>query len=120
MEFSAPVFNEPAVTADLKGPAVKASPQIHALSAIARLLAAGDLAGARKLQTERAARRFDMGVKLTGADAAKLAKQGGADLKQMVPRINRMVVRGDRAVALAGKDQWVTLVREGDRWKVDL
>lgn len=120
LAFSAPVFNEPPVTADLRGRAARTSPQVQAVSAVARLLARGDLAGARKLQSRRSNRQFDAAMKLQGADAVKLAKQGGAEMKNMIGSVRRVVVRGDRAVVLVGKQQWLTLIREEGRWKMDL
>jgi hypothetical protein len=120
LEFSAPVFNEPAITADLRGKAALNSPQVQTLSAVAGRMAAGDLAGARKFVSERGNRRFDLMMKLSGTDAAKLAKQGGLEMKRRAKSVQRVVVRGDRAVALYSKNEWATLVREGGRWKTDM
>jgi len=118
VDFSVPVFKEPAVTADLKGKAAQASPQVQALAACARLLAAGDLSGSRQYQSERALQRFDA-AKLEPAVAAKLAKEGGAELKRTLPRIQRVVVRGSRAVAMVNKGEYFSMIQEGGRWKMD-
>lgn len=120
VEFSAPITNEPAVTADLKGPAAQKSPQVQVIAESARLLAAGNLAGARKLQSARANRHLDVVLKLQGAEVMKQMKLGGAEMKKAIPRIQRVVVRGDRAVALVSKNEWFTLVKEDGKWKVDL
>lgn len=120
LEFSAPVMKEPAVTADLKGTAARTSPQAKLMAEVARLLAAGDLAGARKLQSERAGRQLDTAMKAMGQELMKQAKLGGAEMKKSVAKIQRVVVRGDRAVALVSKNEWFTFVREGGRWKADM
>lgn len=120
VEFSAPIINEPAITADLKGPAAKKSPHVQVIAESARLLAAGDVTGARKLQSARANRQLDLVIKLQGPEVLKQMKLGAVEMKKALTRIQRVVVRGDRAVALVSKNEWFTLVKEDGRWKVDL
>jgi hypothetical protein len=120
LEFSAPVLNEPPVTADLKGPAARTSPQAKLVAEMARLLGAGNLAGFRKLQSERAGRQLDLALKAHGSEVAKQAKAGAADMQKSAAKIQRVVVRGDHAVALISRNEWMTFVREGGRWKADM
>lgn len=120
LEISAPVFNEPPVTADLRGKAAQTSPQAQLMAAAAKAMAAGDVEGVRKLQSVRGNRQFETAVKLQGVDPVQAVKQGGAELKGVANRIQRVVVRGERAVVLLGKDQWFTVVREGGKWKMDI
>ncbi|MCC2673009.1 MAG: hypothetical protein K0Q72_5481 [Armatimonadetes bacterium] len=120
LEFNAPVFKEPAVTADLKGPAVKTSPQMKAILEAQKVMITGNVAALRNMQSVRAAKQFELALKLQGVDAAKVMKQGAIEMKQMVTKIHRIVVRGDQAVALVGKDSWLTMVKEGGAWKMDL
>lgn len=116
--FSAPVFNEPAVTADLKGKAAQASRQVRALTSFAGLLAAGNVASARKLQTERAQRRFDAAL-AASPEVAKQAKAAGAEMKRSAAKIQRVVVRGSYATAIAGEGEYYRFAQEGGGWKID-
>jgi hypothetical protein len=106
------------VTADLKGPAARTSAPVQALTRCAGLLSAGDVAGANKLQSERALRAFEA-AKVPPAEAPKLARQAGADLKKALPRIQRVVLRGSRAVAIINANEYYSLVQEGGVWKMD-
>src|SRR5262245_30327033 len=116
VKFDAPIFNEPKVTADLKGRAALDSPQARLLYAKADALAKGDLAAAQKASTERANRRNQ--AFLAGAKADSLAKQA-AELKKTLQKIQRVVERGDRAVMILPGKQWFTFVWEGGEWKSD-
>jgi hypothetical protein len=118
VEFSAPIVNEPAVTADLKGPAARTSAPVQTLTRCAGLLAAGDVGGANKLQSVRSLKSFEE-AKLSPAQASKLAKEAGADLRKALPRIQRVVVRGGRAVAIINANEYYSLVQEGGVWKMD-
>ena len=120
IRFSAPVFNEPAVTADLKGKQARESPQVRALLERARALGRGDFAAAKKLSSERASRQIDRMVKMLGANAAKQAKEGGAEMEKQLATVERVVVRGERAVAIYAKNEgWSTLARKDGEWKSD-
>jgi len=80
IRFSAPVFNEPAVTADLKGKQARESPQVRALLERARALG----------------------------------------MEKRLRRVARVVVRGERAVAIYAKNEgWSTLARKDGEWKPD-
>lgn len=120
IQFSAPVFNEPAVTADLKSKDAQASPQVRALIERARALARGDFAAAKKLSTERGGSHIDRMVKMLGAEATKQAREAGAEMEKQLRQVRRVVVRGERAVAILAKGAgWSTLARQGGEWKSD-
>ncbi|MGH8704112.1 MAG: DnaJ family domain-containing protein [Burkholderiales bacterium] len=119
LRFSAPVFHEPTVTADLKGKAAQESEQVRALRSKARAFAKGDLEAARRLSTERSNRQFDAFLAQAGKQAAAIIKEGARDMEKSVGSIRRVVVRGDRAVAIAGDNEWFTFAREGADWKLD-
>lgn len=120
IQFSAPVFNEPAVTADLKGKDAQASPQVRALIERARALARGDFTAAKKHSTERGSGQIDLMVKMLGAEATKQAEEAGAEMEKQLRQVQRVVVRGERAVAIFRKNEgWSTLARQGGEWKSD-
>ena len=116
VRFDAPIFNEPKITADLKGRAALDSPQARLLSAKVDALAKGDIAAAQKVCTERA-NRWNQAF-LAGAKSSSLAKEA-AGLKKSLQKIQRVVERGDRAVVILPSKQWFTFVREGGEWKSD-
>jgi hypothetical protein len=116
VRFDAPVFNEPQVTADLKGRAAVDSPQARLLFAKADALARGDFAAAQKASTERA-NRLNQAF-LAGAKPDSLAKKA-AELKKALQKIQRVVERGDRAVVILPGKQSFSFVREGGEWKSD-
>jgi len=119
IQFSAPQFNDPPVTADLKGEAARKSPQAQLLLAKARALAAGDFDALRKISTERANRNTDLFLKQMGDKARVFAKEAGTELQKMVKSIERVIERGDRAVMIVGKGEWMTFIRVGGQWLTD-
>jgi hypothetical protein len=116
VQFDAPIFNEPKVTADLKGKAAQDSPQARLLSAKADALAKGDFAAAQKVCTERA-NHWNKAF-LAGAKSSSVAKEA-AGLKKSLQKIQRVVERGDRSIVILPNKQWFTFVREGGEWKSD-
>jgi hypothetical protein len=116
VKFDAPVFNEPKVSADLKGRAALDSPQAQLLFAKADALAKGDFAAAQKVSTERA-NRWNQSF-LAGVKPDSLARQA-AEMKKSLQKIQRVVERGDRAVVILPGKQWFRFVREGGEWKSD-
>jgi hypothetical protein len=116
VRFDAPIFNEPKVSADLKGKAAVDSSQSRLLFAKADALAKGDFATAQKVSTERA-NRWNQAF-LAGAKADSLSKQAAA-MKKSLQKIQRVVERGDRAVVILPDKQWFSFVREGGEWKSD-
>jgi hypothetical protein len=119
VQFSAPLFHEPAITADLKGKAAQDSPQVQVLREKASALAKADFAAVRRFSSKRANRQTDAFFAQGGAQAAAFAKEAGAEMEQSIGSIQRVVVRGERAVAIFSDQQWVDLVREGGEWKAD-
>src|SRR5262245_34557476 len=97
VKFETPVFNEPQISADLKGRAALDSPQARLLFEKADALAKGDLAAAQKVSTERA-NRWNQAF-LAGEKADSLAKKA-AEMKKSLQKIQRVVERGDRAVVI--------------------
>jgi len=119
VQFNAPVFAEPPVTADLKGKDAQNSPQVRVLREKARVLAKGDFAGLKKISTERANKSTDAFLAAAGAQAKPYAKEAAAEIEQSIKKIQRVVVRGDRAVAIFGKGEWTTFARESGEWRSD-
>jgi hypothetical protein len=116
VKFEAPIFNEPQISADLKGRAALDSPQARLLFEKADALAKGDLAAAQKVSTERA-NRWNQSF-LAGEKADSLAKKA-AEMKKSLQKIQRVVERGDRAVVILPGKKWFGFVREGGEWKSD-
>ena len=118
-KFSAPLFHEPAVTADLKGQAALDSPQARVLRAKVAALANGDFAALKRVSTESANRRSRAFIDKAGQNAISLAKQAAADMAPSLQRIQRVVVRGKRAVLIFSDKQWMTFVKQDGQWKSD-
>ena len=119
IQFSAPVFNEPAVTADLKGKEAQDSPQARVVRDKARAMAKADFAGVKKLSTERANRSTDQFLAQAGPQAGAYAKEAAADLEKSLKGLQRVVVRGDRAVAIFSDKEWMNFARVGGQWLSD-
>jgi hypothetical protein len=119
VQFNAPVFSEPPVTADLKGKAAQDSPQVRLMREKARILAKGDFAALKKISTERANKSTDAFLAQAGAQAKPYAKQAAAEIEQSIKNVQRVVVRGDRAVVIFGKGEWTTFARESGEWRSD-
>jgi len=119
ISFNSPLFNDPAVTADLKGEAARKSPQAQLLRDKARALAKGDFDALRKLSTERANKSTDAFLAQAGPQAKAFAKEAAVEVEKSSRTLERVVVRGDRAVAIVGKGEWMTFIREGGQWKTD-
>jgi len=119
IRFSAPLFHELPVTADIKGEAARKSPQANALREKARALARGDLEAVRRLSTDRANRRLDGFVAPGGEEAKSMMKQGGTEMEESLKSIRRVVERGNRAVVIWEDESWITLFRQGGEWKID-
>lgn len=116
IQFGAPVFNDPPVTADLKGEAARKSPQAQLLREKARALARGDFDALRKISSERANKSTDEFLAQLGDKAKMFAKEAAAGIEKSLKTLDRVVVRGDRAVAIIGKGEWTSFVRVGGQW----
>jgi hypothetical protein len=117
--FSAPLFHEPGVTEDLKGHAVRNSPQVKVLRAAAEAMRKADFEALRKLSTERASRRTDLMLSQTGGRGSEVAGEAGKELANSVDKVRRVVVRGTRAVVIFPDESWRTLERVDNEWKMD-
>jgi hypothetical protein len=116
VKFESPIFNEPQISADLKGRAALDSPQARLLFEKADALAKGDWAAAQKVSTDRA-NRWNQAF-LAGERADSLAKTA-AEMKKSLQKIQRVVERGDRAIVILPGKKWFSFVREGGEWKSD-
>lgn len=123
--FSAPVFNEHEVTADLKGKDAKKSPHADMLQTQFEIMKKGDLDGLRALQTKASKAKMAERMEAMGLTEEKLLQM----LQQMIPmqkellsQIDRVVERGNRATVIYKVEdgqQWTNLVREEGVWKSD-
>lgn len=124
-KFSAPVVDEPAVTADLKGKAALASPQVAVLRAKAKAMAAGDLEAMKKSSSVAAAASGEAHMAQMGLspEAMKaMMKEYAPSMLKDAGAIQRVVVRGDRAVAFSrgeSESTWFNFVLENGEWKSD-
>lgn len=119
LRFSAPLFHEIPVTAVLVGQAAQNSPQMRVLREKARALEKGDFASVQRLSTAGANRRTRAFLAQAGPEAESLAKQAAAEMEESTKCLQRVVLRGDRAVAIFAGKQWHNFVREGGEWKSD-
>lgn len=119
VSFDAPVVMEPSVTADLKGAAARSSPQVQALAAKADALIRSDMAALRKNNTQRANRRLDTYPPEVLAQFKTVGKQAGIEQKKTLARVQRVVVRGKRAIVILSPNEWATVAFEDGKWKVD-
>ncbi len=119
LRFSAPLFQERPVTAILRGQAAQNSPQMRVLREKARALEKGDFASVQRLSTACANRQTLAFLAQAGLEAESWGKQAAAEMKESSKRLQRVVVRGDRAVAIFAGKQWQTFVQEGGEWKSD-
>jgi hypothetical protein len=119
LRFSAPLFHEPPVTAVLVGRAAQTSPRVQVLRAKARALGQGDFAALQSLSTAPALQETQTLPAPAGPDAAAWAKHEAAKLQASLKHLQRLVVRGNRAVVVFGDKHWQDFVREGGEWKID-
>jgi hypothetical protein len=118
VKFSAPLFQALPVTADMKGKQAQETPQIRVLRQKIAAMKKGDLEGIKTMSSEQANRRNAvMMEKMTEESVKAFAKEGADDLEKTLKSLKRVVVRGDRAVALCGDNTWFTFVKEGGQWK---
>jgi hypothetical protein len=116
-KFSAPLFKELPVTADLKGKAARNSIQAKVYREKIDALKKGDFEAVKRVSTERANRRDAAMLEQMGDQAKAFAKEAAEDLEKSLNLIKRVVVRGDTAVMIFSENQWATFAREGGRWK---
>ena len=119
IQFNSPLFNDPPVTADLRGEAARKSPQAQVLREKARALGKGDFEALKKTSTERQNKATDAFLAQAGPKAAAFAREAAAEMEKSLKTLDRVVVRGNRAVAIIGKGEWMTFVQEGGQWRSD-
>ena len=119
VKFSAPLFHELPVTADLKGRKALDSPQVKALRQKIAALKKGDYEAMKEVSSEKANRRnAAMMEKMDGGSAKVFAKEAADDLEKSLKTVKRVVVRSDQAVAICSSGKtWFTFVKEGGAWK---
>jgi len=121
--FSAPVLREPKVTEDLRGAAAQASAQVKTLQAAAKALSQGNRAAQASHMTAAARARQDQMFAQPGApkggELAKMLKQAGDEMTKELAKVQRVVVRGERAVVLAGDGAAHSMALESGAWKID-
>ncbi len=120
LRFSAPLFHEVPCTAVLVGQAAQTSPQMQVLREEARAVETRDLETLQKLSSQPANNRRKWAFLTQGGpEAESLAKQAAAKLRELNQRLKRVVVRGDRAVAVFAGKQWRSFRQEEGQWKYD-
>lgn len=122
VKFDVPMFNEPAITADLKGKEAQNSPQAILLRKKADAMTKGDMNALQKLSSAKANKMSEAFLSHAGPaepEAIAFIKEGGAEMKKLAKKISRLVVRGDRAVMLFDGKQWANFVKEDGEWKSD-
>jgi hypothetical protein len=119
LRFSAPLFKEPRVTADLKGKAALSSPQVQLLREKAKALAKHDYDALRQLSSEGAKQRMDALRAQAGTYYRVFVNEEASALEGSLHNVERVVVRGDRAVVIFSDKESARLVRQGKAWKSD-
>lgn len=118
--FSAPLFQEPPVTADLKGKAAQNSPQMRVLREKVALLKSGNFEGLKPLMSRKAWQHMDGFLRQAGPEAKAMSHEMLADLEPSLPKIQRVIVRGETAIAIIDpKSSWFSFVKEEGEWKTD-
>lgn len=118
-KFSAPLFNEPAITADLNGKAAHDSPQVRVLRERARAITTVDLEALRRISSARAYSMIEDFLKDAGAREKAYAREIGTSAEEQLKNVQRVVVRGDRAVVIFSPDEWLKVVLERGEWRSD-
>jgi hypothetical protein len=119
VKFSAPLFYELPVTADLKGKTALESLQIKVLREKISALKKGDFETVKKVSSDKANRSNAAFMEQMGDNAKVFGKEAAADLEKSLKTLKRIVVRSDRAIAICSDKTWMTFVKEGGHWKSD-
>lgn len=118
VKFSAPLFNELPVTANLRGKAAQNSIQAKVYREKISALKKGDFEAVKRLSSEWANRRdASLLAQMDEQTKKSFAAEAAADMEQSLKRIKRVVERGDSAVIIFSEKQWATFVRESGKWK---
>lgn len=121
-DFSAPLFNELAVTASLTDKRALDSMQVKAVLAKAKALANGDVKAAEQYSTRRSNLETEAFIARGGDEARKTVQQMGVEMEKELKKGKvRLIVRSSTATLIVGDKGAgiLSLVLEGDAWKVD-
>jgi hypothetical protein len=118
-KFTAPVFNELPVTADLKGKAAQDSPQAKVAREKMNAMKKGDFEAVKRLSTDRSRRGIDSLLAQLGSHAPAMAKEIAGEMDKSLKKIDRVVERGSNAVMITSDKAWSNYVLEGGQWKSD-
>lgn len=122
-KFSAPLFNEPAVTATLKDKNALNSPQVKVILARAAALIKGDLDKIRQYSSEGFIRRIENIRSRSQEDAGNLMREAGEEIERSVKKGRlRLIVRGNHASLIVNStegDAMYRLTKIKDGWVVD-
>jgi hypothetical protein len=123
--FSAPIFNEPAVSATLKGKKALDSRQTKAVLAVASAMMEGDTEKVRKLSTERKNRQMSQSLaQLPPENMKTMLQEAGSQMEQTIKKGTlTLIVRGSTASLLvrgkaSGKSMF-RVVQKNRGWLVD-
>lgn len=119
VDFDLPLLHEPAVTENLAGEQALKSPIMALFRQKAEAMLKGDIETLRKIAGKNGKKALEAFLADVGDQAAPILKKTGAAVKESFDNINRIVVRGDRAIVLIGDGEWVGFVREAGQWKTD-
>jgi hypothetical protein len=119
VKFTAPVFNELPVTADLKGKAAQDSPQARIAREKMNAMRKGDFEAVKRLSTQQSKRQIDLLVAQMGSQAPSMAKEIAGEMEQSLKKIQRVVVRDSTAVMIYSDKAWSNFALEDGQWKSD-
>ncbi len=119
VRFDAKVDAEPPVTQDLKGAQALASAPVRALLLAADAMSRADFPALKKLSTASGAARLDELIATAGGQAKTIARQNGTEMKALLKKVKRVVIRGDRATVIMPDGNSAAVVREAGAWKTD-
>lgn len=119
LAFDLPVGKAPAITEDLKGKAAAAHPALAALRQRAQCLAKGDIEGAMAYSAPAALARDRAFLSQGGAEARAMLPTMGKQLVKELARVQRLIVRSDRATALFPDNNSFQLRKVDGAWKVE-
>jgi hypothetical protein len=119
VSFDLPLLHEPAVTENLAGEEARKSPIMALFRRKAEALVRGDIETLRKIAGANGTKSLEAFLANVGDRAAPILKETGTAVQQSLDKVDRIVVRGDRAIVLIGDGEWVSFVKEAGQWKTD-
>jgi len=118
LTFSAPVTPVNPVTADLRAKAAQDSTQVKALRVRLQAMSKGDTAAMLAMSTPNEVRQLETAMARMGPDAKDMMRDAAREMQGTISRVERVVVRGDRAVVIfkAG-EAWQDMALIDGQWK---